>query len=130
MSCPSPNPRPGQLRDEPPSDEALFLAMAELCLFVREMADEAASELGFGYRADPNAPATYEALEAAVARSLETKEPLAVSTAHVGSAVVVGSDVSYALAFWHAIAHVRLGLTFSPRDEREVARYQLTALSV
>lgn len=111
-------------------DRELDLAMARLTLadFVRAKATDRMAELGFGWVGQPDAPNTYQQLRGAFAESMDTREPMPVSSLHCDATVYFERDDNLAFRFWHDTSHVIHGLSFRLEDELELALWHLDQL--
>lgn len=98
------------------SDESIPSEVTEarrlLCRFVWHQARLRSVEVGFGWRAVPDAPGTPEQLLAAFAHSARTKEAFPVSSLFSDSTIYDRPETNYAFRFWHDGLHVELGLGF------------------
>lgn len=103
-------------------------ARINLSRFVREQAQRAADDLGFGWVGTPEAPSTYPQLRAAFAHSTATAEPLPVSNLYCDDTVFMEPGDNVGFRFWHDISHCRLGLSFSLPDEWELTLFHLEQL--
>ena len=106
----------------------LQAARQTLTEFVREQANKAAADLGFGYVAQPGAPHTFERLERAFEQSAQSGDPLPVSNEHSGSVIFTDPAVNFAMRFWHDVNHVRRQLSFHLVDELELSLWHLSVL--
>lgn len=104
-------------------------ARINLSRFVREQAEHAASELGFGWLGVPDAPSTYPQLRGAFAHSKATAEPLPISNLYCDDTVFVEPEDNVAFRFWHDTSHCRLGLSFALPDEWELTLWHLDRLA-
>lgn len=104
-----------------PSEGDLLRARVELGAFVTEKAREATDRLGFSYRPDPLAPATYADLVAAHRASEFTHRPLPVSSLFCTGTVYLSPEENLAFRFWHDTEHVRLGTDFTSPAEFALA---------
>lgn len=104
-------------------------ARINLSRFVREQADRAASELGFGWVGTAEAPTTYQQLRGAFAHSKATGEPLAVSNLYCDDTVFMEPADNVAFRFWHDTSHCRLGLSFTLADEWELTLWHLDQMA-
>lgn len=105
-------------------------ARITLSRFVRQKAEEAGLERGYGWIGVPVAPGTYPQLRAADERSRRTGEPLPVSNLYCEDTIYVEPADNVAFRFWHDVSHVRLGLSFSLEDEWELASWHLRQLQL
>lgn len=103
-------------------------ARQQLSAFIRQQADELAGRLGFGWRPVMDAPSTYQQLRGALDHSLDTQEPLPVSSENSASVIYDGPEVNFAFRFWHDVSHVQHGLSFALEDELELALWHLDVL--
>lgn len=103
-------------------------ARINLSRFVREQAQRAADDLGFGWIGTPEAPSTYPQLRGAFAHSKATAEPLPVSNLYGDDTVFMEPGDNVAFRFWHDTSHCRLGLSFSLPDEWELTLFHLEEL--
>lgn len=103
-------------------------ARINLSRFVREQAQRAKDDLGFGWIGTPEAPSTYPQLRAAFAHSKATAEPLAISNLYCDDTVFMEPGDNVAFRFWHDTSHCRLGLSFSLPDEWELTLFHLEQL--
>lgn len=106
----------------------LLNARAKLSSFVEDRADRTASEAGFTWRPESNAPDRYLDLLAAYDRSRSTGEALPVSDLFCDDTVYLDPKTNMAFRFWHDTSHVRLGLSFDLVDELELASWHLAEL--
>jgi hypothetical protein len=109
-------------------ERELFIARTTVSAFVVEHADKTRAEVGFDSVAQADAPRTFPDLSRAFAHSVETLEPLPISSEHSESVVYADAEVNFAMRFWHDVQHVRLGLTFELIDELELALWHLGVL--
>lgn len=96
-------------------------ARINLSMFVSDMADKRAHELGFNWVPAVDAPATYRELKQVFAESVETKIPMPVYSLYCDLSVFTDAATNMALRFWHDSLHIETGLTFSLADEHELA---------
>jgi hypothetical protein len=108
--------------------QEITAARQQLSLFVVEQAEKARADLGFGWQADPDAPSNYPDLREAFQQSQRDAVPLLVSSLH-NDKVITTPDANLAMRFWHDVHHVRLGLSFNPIDEQELALWHLNVLT-
>ncbi|MDV6291482.1 hypothetical protein [Rhodococcus aetherivorans] len=113
---------------DPLAGAELSAARARLSEFVRSFAEFTRGSVGFGWTPRPDAPSTYEALQAAYACSTATGESLPVSSAHTEPVIYTSAGVNLAHRFVHDVHHVRLGLSFELDDELELALWHLDRL--
>lgn len=104
-------------------------ARINLSRFVREQAEHAARELGFGWIGVADAPSTYPQLRGAFAHSTATAEPLPISNLYCDDTIFMEPDDNVAFRFWHDVSHCRLGLSFSLPDEWELSLWHLAQLN-
>lgn len=109
-------------------ERALYIARVTISQFVVEQAEKTQAEVGFEYVVQEDAPQSFPALSRAFADSLETGEPIPISSEHSESVVYADAEVNFAMRFWHDVQHVRLGLTFDLVDELELALWHLGVL--
>lgn len=100
-------------------------ARINLSRFVREQAQRAKDDLGFGWIGTPEAPSTYPQLRGAFAHAKATAEPLPVSNLYCDDTVFMEPGDNVAFRFWHDTSHCRLGLSFSLPDEWELTLFHL-----
>lgn len=103
-------------------------ARQRLSAFINQQAGELAGRLGFGWRPVVNAPSTYQQLRGALDHSLNTLEPLPVSSENSASVIYDSPEVNFAFRFWHDVSHVQHGLSFALEDELELALWHLDVL--
>jgi hypothetical protein len=87
-----------------------------------------AEEVGFTWKADPDAPGRYNQLRLAVTISMQTGKPLPISSENNDSIIYLTAEANLAYRFWHDVNHVRLNLTFGVVDELELALWHLAVL--
>ncbi len=104
-------------------------ARITLSRFVREQAERAARELGFGWIETPDAPNTYQQLRGAFEHSRATADPLPVSNLFCEDTIYMEPSDNVAFRFWHDTSHCRLGLSFSLQDEWELSLWHLGQLA-
>lgn len=100
--------------------DAYRSACQNLSLFVLDQAHQAAHDKGFGWVAQPEAPDTYDKLQAAHAISVSTGSPLPVSSLFCDTVIYDKIEVNHAMRFWHDTMHVGSRLTFDLDDELEL----------
>ena len=83
---------------------------------------------GFDWIPRPDAPSTHVDLCAAYAHSERTGEPLPVSSDNSGSVILCSPEANFAWRFVHDVAHVHKKLSFSLRDEYELALWHVGRL--
>jgi hypothetical protein len=103
-------------------------ARINLSMFVTDMAHKRAHVLGFNWVPAVDAPATYNALKAAFARSTETRSPLPVYSEYCDLSIFKDAQTNMALRFWHDSLHIETGLSFSLADEHELALEHLSIM--
>ena len=106
----------------------LLPARKRLGQFVRQQANEAASDIGFGWVGSPDAPSTYPALQAAFTRSRLTGASLPISNLHCDDTIFPEPQDNIAFRFWHDTSHCRLGLSFALTDEWRLTMHHLAEL--
>lgn len=111
-------------------DRELYLAREAISEFVSSQAEQACLEVGFGWTAQPDAPATFGDLRAAFQRAASTGEPLPVSDEHSDSVIFTSPSVNFAMRYWHDVNHVRRNLSFDLADELELSLWHLSVLEV
>lgn len=104
-------------------------ARITLSRFVREQAERAARELGFGWIGTPDAPSTYQQLRGTFEHSQATGDPLPVSNLFCEETIYMEPSDNVAFRFWHDSSHCRLGLSFSLQDEWELSLWHLSQLT-
>lgn len=110
---------------EQSTDEEFNQAARNLSLFVTDMAGKTAADKRFVWTATPDAPDTYEKLAAAYRRSVETGEPMPVSSLYCDRVIYQKPSQNYAMRFWHDTLHMTTGLTFALDDELELGLHHL-----
>lgn len=100
-------------------------AARNLSRFVTDMAGKTATEKGFVWEARPDAPDTYDKLKAAYKRSIETGEPMPVSSLFCDRVIYQSPSQNYAMRFWHDTLHMSTGMTFALDDELELGLHHL-----
>lgn len=103
-------------------------ARQQLSAFINQQAEDLAGRLGFGWRPVMDAPSTYQQLRGALDHSLNSLEPLPVSSENSASVIYDGPEVNFAFRFWHDVSHVQHGLSFALEDELELALWHLDVL--
>lgn len=106
----------------------IWQARRNLSEWVRQTARETIQREGFGWVPHPDAPSTYPDLCAAYARSKRTGAPLPVSSEHSTDVVLLEPEDNYSWRYVHDVSHVTLDLSFSLRDEFELALWHLSEL--
>ena len=106
----------------------LLPARARLSQFIRDQADFAAADLGFGWVGIADAPSTHADLQAAFAESQQTGQPLPISNLYCDDTIFLMPEDNIAFRFWHDTSHCRLGLTFSLPDEWRLTLQHLAEL--
>jgi len=107
---------------------SITAARTNLNRFVLVQAGATAQLVGFGWQADPDAPADYRSLLTAYVRSQVTGCPLPVSNAYTEPSIYGTTEGNLAFRFWHDVTHVRLHQGFDLDGEIEVATAQLDVL--
>ncbi|RMB77652.1 hypothetical protein AYK61_15405 [Rhodococcus sp. SBT000017] len=110
------------------STEDVDRARCNLTEWVFSSATSKASACGFNWTPRPDAPSTYPELRAAFSHSMESGDPLAVSSENSTSVILSSCDANFAWRFVHDVAHVERGLSFSLADEYELALWHLSEL--
>ena len=110
---------------EQTTNEEFDQAASNLSKFVTDMAGKTAAEKGFVWTATPDAPDTYDKLTAAYKRSIQTGEPMPVSSLYCDRVIYQKPSQNYAMRFWHDTLHMTTGLTFALDDELELGLHHL-----
>lgn len=118
--------------DTPDGHGSLNPAWARACETLSHVvigeAEATARLVGFGWQGDPKAPADYNTLCGAYARSSFTGQPLPVSDRHCDSTIYTTIAANLSYRFWHDVTHVRLGFGFDLKGEMKVAESHLDVL--
>lgn len=104
-------------------------ARINLSRFVREQAERAAEELGFGWIGVPEAPSTLPQLRGAFQESQATAAPLPVSNLYCDDTIYIEPSDNVTFRFWHDVTHCRLGFSFELPDEWELTLWHLDQLA-
>ncbi|MAU84010.1 MAG: hypothetical protein CME34_19500 [Gordonia sp.] len=110
------------------STEEIATARTSLTRWVDQVAAVTACTAGFGWVTTEDAPTTYPDLCAAYVHSQRTGEPLPVSSKNSASVILTSPGANFAWRFVHDTSHVHKKLSFSLRDEYELALCHLEEL--
>lgn len=112
----------------PPSERAITKARNRLADLVLVKANETAQRVGFGWRASPDAPDTYEKMLAEFEECTETGCDMRVATVNAIPSVFGSARANFAMRFWHDVTHVELDADFGYFGEKKVADAHLDAV--
>lgn len=116
------------LRHRAVPDLTIHRARINLTAFALTQAKEAQAHVGFGWRAARLAPSTYLDVLREHELSRTSGLPYRVSSLYCQDTIFTSAESNQAMRFWHDMAHVCFGLTFSPDDEMELGIHHLQTL--
>ncbi len=109
-------------------ERVLASAAMNLSTFIFSEATKLSEQLGFGWRATPDAPSSFDAVLDAHQHSRTTGERYPVLSSGSESSIYASAEVNHAFRFLHDMTHVRLELGFDPDAELYVAVEHLNTL--
>lgn len=109
----------------PPSEDATYLAIGSLANLAVEKAKEAAERFGFAWRADPDAPDTYDGLLTEFAECTVTGRDMRVSRVNAIPSVFGSARATFAGCFWRAATHIEMDADLGFTGSIQVAQSHL-----